>query len=287
MMGRRGLKAGRILAPWAALITAAWGADYKPVSAPTEDTPSAVAATLQMVNIPAGRFTMGTDPKVGFQNGFPPHSVEVPTFGMDRYDVTFDQYDAFARATHRPLPPDEGWGREERPVIHVTWRDAQAFIAWLNAGTGRHFRLPTEAEWEYAARAGTTTLYWWGDEPDGNYANTSADTGRDHWPHTSPVGAFPPNRLGLYDMLGNVWQLVEDCRHPSYEGGPTDGSAWTSGDCDSRVARGGCYASIRRGMQVAARSAAGETFDSAALGFRLAETQQPQPHLRTARDHHK
>ena len=243
-----------------------------PVARPSSDTPQAVATTFRMAQIPAGQFVMGTDAKVSFQNGFPAHTVRVPAFRMARYDVTFDQYDAFARATHRALPPDEGWGRGERPVMHVSWRDAQAMVAWLNQGTGRHFRLPSEAEWEYAARGGTTTLYWWGNEPDGNYANTAMNTGRDHFRFTSPVGEFPPNPFGLYDVLGNVWQFVEDCRHGSYEGAPLDGSAWTGGDCDSRVVRGGGYASIRRGMQVAARAAAGETFDSAELGFRLAES---------------
>lgn len=239
---------------------------------PLADTPEAVAATFDMADIPAGRYTMGTDPKVSFQNGFPPHTVNVPAFRMSRYPVTFDQYDAFARATRRPLPPDEGWGRDARPVIRVTWRDAQAFIEWLNGSTGRRFRLPSEAEWEYAGRAGTTTRYWWGDEPNPNYANTANNTGRDEWPYTSPVGSFPPNPFGLYDMAGNIWQFVEDCHHPSYDGAPTDGSAWTGGNCNGRIVRGGGYGGTRRAMQSASRAAMGETFSSAEVGFRVAET---------------
>lgn len=241
------------------------------VSAPSADTPAAVAATLQMAAIPAGRYIMGTDASVSFQNGFPAHPVQVPAFRLSRYDVTFDQFDAFAHATHRELPIDEGWGRGARPVIHVSWRDAQAFIVWLNQGTGRHFRLPSESEWEYAARAGTTTLYWWGNEPDPEKANTATNTGRDHYRYTSPVGAFPPNPWGLYDVSGNVWQYVEDCRHGSFEGAPADGRPWKDGPCDSHVVRGGGFGSIRRGMQVAARAAAGETWDSGEIGFRLAE----------------
>jgi len=264
---------GWALAAWAVALSSACAPQRQaPVPAPAADTPAAVAASLQMAQIPAGRFVMGADPKLGFQNGFPAHTVSVPAFRIDRYDITFDEYDAFARATGRPPPPDEGWGRGERPVIHVSWLDAQAFIAWLNAGTGRHFRLPSDAEWEYAARAGTTTLYWWGDAPDANDANTSANTGRDRWPYTSPVGAFPPNLFGLYDMAGDVWQLVEDCRHSSYDGAPVDGSAWTDGDCDSRVARGGSWGSISRGVQVAGHAAAGEQFESMDLGFRVAES---------------
>lgn len=241
------------------------------VARPATDSPRAVAATLSMAPIRSGEFVMGTEPSVSFQNGFPPHRVRIGAFLLARFDVTFDQYDAFARATHRALPPDEGWGRGERPVIHVSWRDAHAFIDWLSQGTGRRLRLPSEAEWEYAARGGTTTLYWWGDEPDPDKANTVTNTGRDHFRYTSPVGAFPANPFGLYDMSGNVWQFVEDCRHGSFEGAPADARAWVEGPCDSRVVRGGSYASIRRGMQVAARAAAGETFDSAELGFRVAE----------------
>jgi formylglycine-generating enzyme required for sulfatase activity len=262
VVGFAGLAACAIFSVAASAVT---------VPRPVANSPAAVAATLQMVKIRAGDFVMGTDPSVSFQNGFPPHRVSIRTFFMSRYDVTFEQYDAFARATHRPLPPDEGWGRGDRPVIHVSWQDAHAFIDWLNRGTGRHFRLPSEAEWEYAARGGTTTLYWWGDEPDPDKANTVTNLGRDHFRYTSPVGSFPANPFGLYDMSGNVWQFAEDCRHGSFDGAPTDGRPWLGNLCDSRVVRGGSYASIRRGMQVAARAAAGETFDSAELGMRLAE----------------
>ena len=248
------------------------GAGPEPPKPPSADTPAAVAATLDMVPIRAGRYMMGTDASVSFQNGFPPHAVSVPAFHLARYDVTFGQYDAFARATHRPLPVDEGWGRGTMPVMHVSWRDAQAFIEWLNHGTGRHFRLPSEAEWEYAARAGTTTLYWWGNEPDPDMANTATNKGRDHFVHTSPVGSFPPNPFGLYDISGNVWQMTQDCRHGSYEGAPVDGRARVDAPCDSRVVRGGGFGGIRRAMQVAARAAAGETYDSAELGFRVAES---------------
>lgn len=194
------------------------------------------------------------------------------TFRMARYDVTFDQYDAYARATHRPLPPDEGWGRGPRPVINVEWSDIQAFIAWLNQGTGRRFRLPSEAEWEYAARAGTRTAYWWGDEPDSNQANTATNGGRDVWHFSSPVGSFPANPFGLYDMHGDVWQFVADCRHLTYVQAPIDGSAWLDGDCDSRVVRGGYYGSLKLGMRSNSRGAAGERFHSMGLGFRLAES---------------
>jgi formylglycine-generating enzyme required for sulfatase activity len=237
----------------------------------TNDNPSAVARTIAMADLPGGVFTMGVDASVGFQNGYPRHQVSVAPFRMGKYEITFAQYDAFARTTGRPLPADEGWGRGDRPVIHVSWADAEAFVDWLNTGSGRRFRLPSEAEWEYAARGGTTTLYWWGDQPDPSMANTAANTGKDNFENTAPVGRFPANPFGLYDVLGNVWELVEDCRKPNYQGAPTDGSAWVDDDCDSRVARGGTFGSVSRGMQVAARGAAGEHFDSAGMGFRLAE----------------
>lgn len=231
----------------------------------------AVADAIAMADIPGGAFLMGSNTP-GYQNGFPQHPVGVPAFRLGRYDVTFDQYDAFARATRRPLPPDEGWGRADRPVINVEWRDIQEFIGWLNRGSKRHFRLPSEAEWEYAARAGTTTAYWWGNEPNPDYANMATNTGKDVWPFTSPVGSFPMNPFGLYDMLGNVWQFVMDCRHLTYAAAPSDGSAWIDADCDSRVVRGGYYGSLRLGMRSNSRAAAGEHFHSMGLGFRLAES---------------
>jgi formylglycine-generating enzyme required for sulfatase activity len=255
----------------AAMLVASCTTNNFPAARSAADSPLAVAARIEMVNIPAGRFVMGTDPSVSFQNGFPRHGVNIAAFRMARNVVTFDEYDAFARATGRNLPTDEGWGRGNRPVINVSWRDAQAFVLWLNRGTRRQFRLPSEAEFEYAARAGATTLYWWGDEPDPDKANTAANVGRDQYPYTSPVGAFPPNAFGLHDMAGNIWQMTQDCRHGSYEGAPVDGSAWLDGPCTGRVVRGGGFGGIRRAMQTAARAAAGETFESAELGFRLAE----------------
>lgn len=239
--------------------------------AAAEDSVVKVAGSIQMIQVPGGKFIMGTPSETGFQNGYPPHEVSVQPFRVGKYEVTFAQYDAFARATRRPLPADEGWGRDDRPVIHVDWSDVHAFIDWLNQGSGRKFRLPSESEWEYAARGGTTTLYWWGDEPNPDLANTVANTGKDQWQATAPVGQFPANGFGLHDVLGNVWEVVADCRYPDYEGAPNDGSARLGGDCDSRMARGGCYASIRRGMQIAARAAVGEKFESMGVGFRLAE----------------
>lgn len=225
-----------------------------------------IISSINMVAIPGGRFLMGTAAPDG-QQGYPQHAVAINPFRIAETDVTFDQYDAFVRATSLPRPQDEGFGRGDRPVINVSWTEMNSFIAWLNAGTGHRFRLPSEAEWEYAARAGTTTAYYWGDTVTPHLANA----GDPRFQGTSPVRAFKANAFGLYDMAGNVWQAVEDCRHATYDGAPDNGSSWVDAPCDSRIARGGFYGSITRGIRVTARSAVGETFRSMGLGFRVAE----------------
>jgi formylglycine-generating enzyme required for sulfatase activity/cytochrome c2 len=257
--------------PSAAMIAAPPQGGANPSRASRTSSATDVARSIEMVEIPAGIFTMGTDPEVNFQNGFPPHRVTVESFLIATTEVTFDQYDSFADATGRERPPGETWGRGDRPVIHVDWSDVHAFIDWLNAATGRAFRLPTEAEWEYAARGGTTSLYWWGNEIDHRLVNNSVDAGTDAWEFTAPVGRFPNNPFGLLDVLGNVWEFVEDCRHSSYENAPSDQHARLDGDCDSRVVRGGSWGSTSRGVQVAARGAASESYAAMDLGFRLAE----------------
>jgi len=155
-----------------------------------------------MVVIPAGSFQMGSSDNEEEQ---PVHKVTIATpFAMGKYPVMFDEYDAFALATKGKLPSDRGlifsFGRGRRPVINVTWQDASAYAQWLSEETGKSYRLPIEAEWEYAARGGTTTRYWWGDDFDEQYANCNAPfTGK-----TSPVGSFPANPFGLSDTAGNV-----------------------------------------------------------------------------------
>lgn len=192
-----------------------------------------------------------------FQSLYPARTVPVHSFIMSRAPITFTQYDTFARATGRALPDDSCWGRGERPVINVSWGDVQAFIAWLNL-TRHHFRLPTEAEYEYAARGGTTTKYWWGDSLDASKANTSVDAPPDVWPHTSPVGAFPANPFGLVDIVGNIWEWTSTC----FAG---------HGDCFVRVIRGGGWESISRGVRTTTRGAAPQSARSNGLGFRIVE----------------
>src|SRR5258708_978901 len=153
-----------------------------------------------------------------------------------------------------------------RPVIYVSWHYAQQFIVWLNKKTGRTYRLPTESGWEYAARAGTPPPYYWGEAFD------STRAANDHT-RTEPIGAHPPNAFGLYDMAGNVWQCVEDCNHDSYANAPTDGSAWTTGDCTYRVSRGGAWINDPTGLRVSYRASPNALGLVNYQGFRLAQDQ--------------
>jgi len=174
-----------------------------------------------MVWIPAGSFRMGDVQGSGESDEQPVHEVSVARFAMGKYEVTFAEYDKFAKAMGRKKPSDQGWGRGNRPVINVSWDDASAYAQWLSQQTGQQYRLPTEAEWEYAARAGTTTSRFWGNNPDEacRYANVGDQTAKEKldWPwldhncrdgyvYTAPVGRFKPNDFGLFDMLGNVWE---------------------------------------------------------------------------------
>ena len=163
----------------------------------------------EMVRIPAGTFRMGDIQGGGDSDEQPVHSVSVKRFAMGRYEITFAEYDRFAKATGQTLPDDEGWGRGNRPVINVSWDDVTAYAEWLSEQTGQHYRLPTEAEWEYAARAGTKTKYWWGNDLGKNRAacyGCGAKWGLDAKRMTAPVGSFAANPFGLYDTAGNVWE---------------------------------------------------------------------------------
>ena len=200
----------------------------------------------QMLVVPAGSFTMGSpenEPGRSSNEG-PQHKVTIAQqFGVGQFELTFDEWDACVAdgGCNGYRPSDQGWGRGQRPVINVLWDDAKAYVAWLAKKTGKPYRLLTEAEYEYAARAGTTTAYPWGGAIGKNNANCDGCGSRWDNKQTAPVGSFAPNGFGLYDMVGNVWAWTEDCYHDSYIGAPTDGSAWTSGDCRRRIFRGGSW----------------------------------------------
>jgi formylglycine-generating enzyme required for sulfatase activity len=229
----------------------------------------------EMVSISRGEFRMGDIQGSGSAYERPVHSVRIPRpFAIGRYEVTFDEYDMFARLTGRALPADEGWGRGRRPVINVSWKGAVAYAKWLSGQTGKRYRLPTEAEWEYAARAGTETTYWWGDEVGKNRANCEGCGSEWDNKQTALVGSFAPNPWGLHDTVGNVWEWVQDCWHEGYASAPEDGSMpWETqaGDgCTRRVVRGGSWYFEPRYVRSAARSRYLPDYRLSYLGFRLA-----------------
>ena len=225
----------------------------------------------EMVAISGGTFRMGDLNSDGRENESPVHSVTVPAFRLGKFEVTFTQWDACVvnGGCWGYTPDDQGWGRGNRPVINVSWDDIQGFIDWLNDKTGKNFRLPTEAEWEYAARAGSTTKYSWGNSIGHNQANCAGCGSRWDDDRTAPVGSFSANAWGLHDVHGNVWEWVQDCLNDSYVGAPTDGSAWTSGDCDLRAIRGGSWLNQEK-LSSSYRTREPKSGRFYYLGFRLA-----------------
>lgn len=208
-------------------------------------------ACPELVVVPAGSFEMGTPPGEAMRHDDegPQRTVKIgEAFAVGKYEVTFEEFDAcVADGGCRHKPEDAGWGRGRRPVIDVSWLDAQAYVTWLTKKTGATYRLPTEAEWEYAARAGTTTPFSTGSTISSAQANYDAEKLYGQgvaglWRQkTEPVGSFPPKAFGLHDMHGNVREWVEDCRNGGYSGAPTDGAAWLTGNCDRRMIRGGAH----------------------------------------------
>ena len=247
----------------------------------------------QMVVIPAGSFEMGSpESEEGrYDDEEPAHRVEIgEPLAVGVYEVTREEYGAFVEETGHAGGSgcyvwtgsewkdrqDVGWrnpgyaqtGRD--PVVCVNWEDAQAYVEWLRGKMGEWYRLLSEAEWEYAARAGSRTRYSFGDEITESDANYGRNIGK-----TRPVGSYRANGYGLYDMHGNVWEWVEDCWNDNYEGAPTDGKAWKSGDCGRRVLRGGSWNSYPRDLRSADRLRNGSGLRVDSVGFRVARTLAP------------
>ncbi len=242
----------------------------------------------QMVVLPAGAFMMGSPgwEKERDDNEGPRHQVTIPQpFAVGKYEVTFGEWDACVAegGCGGYRPPDTGWGRGRQPVVNVSWEDAKAYVGWLKRKTGKEYRLLSEAEWEYAARAGTTGPFHYGGTTismdkanyDGSYTYGSGVKGL-YRKRTVPVGSFKPNWFGLHDVHGNVWEWVVDCWHGDYEGAPVDGSAWSSGgDCGKRVLRGGSWFDLPRFLRSANRLRNSSGLRYYHYGFRIARTLTP------------
>ncbi|MEM7404543.1 MAG: SUMF1/EgtB/PvdO family nonheme iron enzyme [Pseudomonadota bacterium] len=238
-----------------------------------------------LIAIPGGSFRMGDLSGSGDSDEQPVRDVTISAaFAMSRYEVTFDEYELYAREAGVDIPGDEQWGKGKRPVVNVSWEDAANYAKWLSGQTGFRYRLPSEAEWEYAARAGTVTPRFWGDDADEacNYANVADQTLKDATGYskpvhqcadkfvtTAPVGTFQPNAFGVHDMLGNVWEWTADCWNPSYEGAPADGTAWMAGNCAERAIRGGSWVLFPAAMRSANRLKFKQSRVTKQLGFRL------------------
>jgi formylglycine-generating enzyme required for sulfatase activity len=227
----------------------------------------------EMVLVAAGAFRMGDIQDGRDKAAQPVRLVQIKKpLTIGRYEVTFEDFDKFAQATKRELPNDGGGGRGRQPVINFSWEEAVEYGKWLTVQTGKRYRLPTEAEWEYAARGGTESNYWWGNEMKSGMANCAGCGSQWDKKITAPVGSFPPNPFGLYDTAGNVWEWVEDCDHDDYKGAPTDGSAWKKeggGNCYLRVFRGGAWNYGAKGLRSSFRGRGDPGNKSAAIGFRL------------------
>ena len=229
----------------------------------------------EMVVIPAGSFMMGSQKTEQDHFGveYPQHKVTIAKpLAIGKFEVTFAEWDACLVGRGCQARPSEQ-DRGRRPAISVSWNDAQEYVAWLSRTTGKTYRLLSEAEWEYAARAGTTTPYSWGQTITIAQANFSNQKG------TVDVGSYLPNAFGLYDMHFNVSEWVEDCWHPNYQGAPSDGSPWTTA-CwedfpDYRAVRGGSWEGLPLGIDVASRGGLSRSFRSLGIGFRLARTLNP------------
>jgi len=236
-----------------------------------------------MIALRGGDFRMGDLLGNGHDYERPAHTVHVAPFSIGRYEVTVADWSACVKAGACAAVP--GAAASDHPVTHVSWEQARQYTSWLSERTGRRYRLPTEAEWEYAARAGSSQQFTWGnfDEMACPHANTFDQTGRSSFPswnwsvpcddgaaQTAAVGSYPPNAWGLHDVVGNVWEWVADCWHGSYDGAPQDSTAWVEDGCSKRVNRGGGWGNHPRSARLSNRDGDNAAARSDGLGFRVA-----------------
>lgn len=225
----------------------------------------------ELVRLEPGRFLRGEASGTPDPDEVPLHSVDLKRpFAIGRYEVTFHEYDRFCAGTGRPLPGDAGWGRGRRPVIDVSWDDALAYVAWLSDQTGARYRLPSDAEWEYAARGGTMTRFWWGNEVGAGWTNCAECSGLWAGEKTAPVGRFPPNPFGLFDTAGNLFEWVADCWHDRFAQAPADGGPMENpAGCGQRVFRGGAWSFPAKESRSANRWRILPSTRSDDIGFRV------------------
>ena len=223
-----------------------------------------------MVTIPAGSFKMGDD-TFGIANEQPVRWVRIDkSIAVGKHEITFAQYELFARSTGRKIPKGNSKDKAKHPVVNVSWHDATAYASWLSRQSGHKYRLPTEAEWEYSARAGSSSDYWWGNQIGNNRANCKSCGSRWDGVSTAPVGSFKKNPFGLYDTVGNVWEWTQDCYKDNYNNAPVNASAvQSSGRCIRRVLRGGAWNYNAQRVRSSTRSSTWPDSLYQHLGFRV------------------
>ena len=242
-----------------------------------QDTLAKGKLAPELVVVPAGTNTLGDTTGAGIEIERPTYKVIISKpFAIGKYEVTFDEYDFFCEQTGCKKPFSEGWGRGERPVIDITWHDADAYVKWLSIQTGENYYLPSEAQWEYTARAGTQTNYWWGNEPGDKLAQcgdcAAINRCKDCKDVPLIVGSFKANPYGLYEVHGNVSEWTADCGSLRNSLTPSDGLPRLDGDCTKHIIKDGSWWSNTRFIRAAVRSSAveGVTYKSKHVGFRVA-----------------
>jgi formylglycine-generating enzyme required for sulfatase activity len=291
------------------LAAALAGYAHSPAAAPPANGFRDCPECPEMIVVPAGRFMMGAAPDLvnRLPSEMPYHEVTIGRpFAIGRFEVTRAMFAGFIRDTGYAIEPGcvywdagiQGWKNDPKrswqspgfpqtdthPVVCVPWHAAKAFVEWLSRRTGKSYRLPSEAEWEYAARAGTTTRWYWGEQlaaacEYANLSDLSAKASYAHWitfqcddrhPYTAPVGSFKPNAFGLHDMIGNAWEWTEDCFHSSYTGAPADGRAWVDEICEKRFTRGTSFYTAPRHSRLTFRLDGPPDYRMVQYGFRVA-----------------
>ena len=218
-----------------------------------------------MISVPGGSFRMGSPSSSPKFEERPQHEVTLNPFAIGQYEVTIEEYNHFAKANGKSVIKSDN----KLPAYRVSWQNAVAYTEWLSRQTGKKYRLPTEAEWEYVARAGNNQPYWWGLTAGENNANCFNCGSQ--WDHKSPapVGSFKPNKFGVYDTAGNVLEWTQDCYHRTYDGAPSDGSAWVEDGCSQRIARGGAYDTVSDSIRSAKRNKFAPDVSLDNVGFRV------------------